>query len=50
VIYDLADLFRYNKGMRSTLEPTKDFDELVKMKESFDSFARLEADQKEAQS
>ena len=48
VIYGLADLFEYNKGMRPTLVPSTDYDELVKMKESFDSFARLVADQKES--
>jgi len=48
VIYGLADLFKYNKGMRPTLVPSTDYDELVKMKESFDSFARLVADQKES--
>ena len=48
VIYGLADLFKYNKGMRPTLVPSTDYDELAKMKESFDSFARLVADQKES--
>ena len=48
VIYGLADLFKYNKGMRPTLVASTDYDELVKMKESFDSFARLVADQKES--
>ena len=39
VIYGLADLFKYNKGMRPTLVPSTDYDELVKMKEAFDNYA-----------
>ena len=46
VIYGLADLFKYNKGMRPTLEPTTDYDELVKMKEAFDNYAMMVEDQK----
>ena len=41
VIYGLADLFKYNKGMRPTLVPSTDYDELVKMKEAFDNYALM---------
>ena len=46
VIYGLADLFKYNRGMRPTLEPSTDYDELVKMKEAFDNYAMMVEDQK----
>ena len=46
VIYGLADLFKYNKGMRPTLVPSTDYDELVKMKEAFDNYAIMVEDQK----
>ena len=48
VIYGLADLFKYNKGMRPTLVPSTDYDELVKMKEGFDNICSIVEDQKES--
>ena len=46
VIYGLADFFKYNKGMRPTLVPSTDYDELVKMKEAFENYALMVEDQK----
>ena len=45
VIYGLADLFKYNRGMRPTLEPSTVYAELVKMKDRFDNaFEQVEDD------
>ena len=45
IIYELASLFKYNRGVVPTLDPSTDYQALLSMKGTFDGYVKLVQDE-----